>query len=153
MSSIIDLEDLSIRIDTNEVVCRGETVKLTPKEMGVLSMLLDQSDATVTRIQLLEKVWGDRLANNQGLTQAVSKIRKTLAGSNVMIRTIPKKGYQLCLVAVKREKRSRVRIKSPAMILMALLTLLFIYALTSGSIGIRVQVDKAKDPTTNLVGK
>ena len=80
--------------ETNEVEINGRIVKLTPKEIGVLELLMDRSNTTVSRTELLEKVWDYKFGNDQGLTQSISKLRGVLADNpNVSIRTIPKRGY------------------------------------------------------------
>lgn len=104
MFSRFRTKPITLLSDTNEVVVGSQKIKLTPKEMGVLEMLNDRMETTVTRAAILEEVWGAKYANDQGLTQAISRIRGILDKSqDLSIRTIPKKGYQLQKVD-KREK-------------------------------------------------
>lgn len=86
----------TVLIDSNELALNDRVTKLSPKEMGVLELLLENVNSTVTRVELLKSVWGDKFANDQGLTQVISRLRNVLSeDSRVGIKTIPKKGYQL----------------------------------------------------------
>ena len=61
-----------------------------------MELLMERNQTTVSRTELLERVWGDEFSNDQGLTQAISRLRGVLSSnSKASIRTIPKKGYML----------------------------------------------------------
>ena len=94
----IEINGIKIFESTNEVLKKGEWIKLKPKEMGVLMTLARQKGETVSRDYLLESVWGSDFQNDLGLTQAVSVLRRLFEEDRndpKVIRTIPKKGYQL----------------------------------------------------------
>ena len=102
-------KDFSLYPDTNEVGVGNQKVKLTPKEMGVLELLLYHSETTVSRTEFLEKVWGDKFANDQGLTQVISRLRGILSQNrNVTIKTIPKKGYHLRRREFEKKRPSKM---------------------------------------------
>ena len=148
--------DFKLHTDTNEVSIGRKRFKLTPKEMGVLEMLNERSGTTVTRKELLDKVWGTRFANDQGLTQAISRIRGILSKSHhVSIRTIPKKGYQLRKRNVERKKSVINWMKTHS----KLLTLMFIglvigFLLLTDHIKIRISkevITKDQPAQTNSI--
>ncbi|WP_026567756.1 response regulator transcription factor [Bacillus sp. UNC41MFS5] len=56
--SLLEIRDLSVNLDTREVI-RGETsITLTPKEFDLLVYLLSQKNRIVTRESILLQVWG-----------------------------------------------------------------------------------------------
>jgi Tol biopolymer transport system component/DNA-binding winged helix-turn-helix (wHTH) protein len=73
--------------------------RLTPKAMAVLQVLAGQPGQVVTREQLLAEVWPDTLPTNDVVTQAITQLRKALAGRGDErggeIETIAKTGYRL----------------------------------------------------------
>ena len=122
MISIRTSRHLEIYAETNEVGVAGRKVKLTPKEMGVLELLADRQGSTIAREELLERVWGNKFGNDQGLTQAVSRLRSILSkNKNINIITIPKKGYQLLKVEQERKNSMMEWVKSNVSLLIILL--------------------------------
>lgn len=80
------------------IVTRPESPRLTSKAMAVLIELVRQAGATVTREQLLDRVWAGRVTTPDVLTQAVKELRRALADDGKTphyIETIPKVGYRL----------------------------------------------------------
>ena len=128
--------------NTNEVLVDGQRFKLSPKEMGVLELLMERRGDTVTRVELLEAIWGDRQANDQGLTQAVSKLRQILAKSDqISIQTIPKKGY-LLQSRVKTGQRLALPTVKVNLNVVAILLLLFLIVVPVFIKRIEVRVDR-----------
>ena len=69
-------------------------IRLEPRIMELLCMLTDQPGKTITREHLVTSIWKDYGGGDDGLTQAISTLRKVLADPNKeLIQTIPKKGY------------------------------------------------------------
>ncbi|HWE71180.1 MAG TPA: response regulator transcription factor [Acidimicrobiales bacterium] len=77
-------------------VCRaGRPVELTPKEFGVLELLLASGGRTVSAEELLERVWdeaADPFTNAVKIT--VSRLRTKL-GDPPIIETLPRAGYRI----------------------------------------------------------
>ncbi|WIE55118.1 response regulator transcription factor [Curtobacterium sp. MCBD17_003] len=86
-----------IVLDTNRLMATrdGRPLDLTPKEFGLLEVLLRADGRLVSAEELLEKVWD---VNVDPFTSAVrvtmSKLRRKL-GEPDPIRTVPGKGYAL----------------------------------------------------------
>lgn len=82
----------------------GEAIHLQPKSLETLKVLLELRGETVTREQIIEKVWGESFVEDANLTVAVSALRKTLSvyENETFIQTMPRKGYRF--VAVAEEK-------------------------------------------------
>lgn len=122
MFSTSNSKHLEVYAETNEIGVDGRKVKLTPKEMGVLELLVNRQGSTLTREELLEHVWGNKFGNDQGLTQAVSRLRSIFLGSkNINIITIPKKGYQLLNVEQEPKNSMMAWVKSHLSLLIILL--------------------------------
>ena len=74
-------------------------VRITPKSMGVLRVLVDNAGKVVSRDTLLTEVWPDTLPTNDVVTQAVTQLRKAFGPADddapPYIETIAKGGYRL----------------------------------------------------------
>ena len=82
----------------NQIRPNGSVHKVEPRVMRVLLCLATRPGEVLTRAALLDAVWSDGLPNDEGLTQAVCKLRKAFgdrATHSTVIETIPKVGYRL----------------------------------------------------------
>jgi TolB-like protein/DNA-binding winged helix-turn-helix (wHTH) protein/Tfp pilus assembly protein PilF len=77
----------------------GETVKrLEPKNMELLILLASANGELVTRQQIMDVVWKDRVVTEYALNNLISNLRKELntkGEKEAYIATRPKLGYQL----------------------------------------------------------
>jgi len=90
--------DLSFFPERGEVRnSRGETVRLGPVNMKVLSLLVSRPDQVVSRREILDTVWRNQVVSDDALTRCISDIRAELAklaGARDLIATVPKRGYR-----------------------------------------------------------
>ena len=80
------------------IVTRPELPRLTSKAVAVLIELVRDGGRTVTRDQLLDRVWTGRFPTPDVLTQAIKELRRAFADDSKppqYIETIPKLGYRL----------------------------------------------------------
>jgi TolB-like protein/Tfp pilus assembly protein PilF len=70
----------------------GDRLPLAPKAVDILTALVENSGATVTRQELLSRVWSDVNVEEGTLNSHISLLRKTLGPQ--FIETIPKRGYR-----------------------------------------------------------
>jgi len=73
-------------------------LRITPKSMGVLLVLVEQAGRVVSRETLMAEVWPDTLPTNDVVTQAITQLRKAFddeRGNPRYIETIAKNGYRL----------------------------------------------------------
>jgi len=87
-------------VDTGalRVLTRPELPRLTNKAVAVLIELVRHVGQTVTRDQLLDRVWTGRFPTPDVLTQAIKELRRAFADDSKppqYIETIPKIGYRL----------------------------------------------------------
>jgi len=82
----------------NELVRGDETVHVEPKMMEVLMVLAERPGETVSRDELLERVWPEVVVTDDALSGTISKLRRALdddARDPAYIETIPRTGYRL----------------------------------------------------------
>lgn len=80
------------------VVTRPDLPRLTGKAVAVLIELVRHAGSTVTRDELLDRVWTGRLPTPDVLNQAIKELRRAFADDRKppqYIETIPKVGYRL----------------------------------------------------------
>jgi DNA-binding winged helix-turn-helix (wHTH) protein/Tol biopolymer transport system component len=75
----------------------GELVRLTPKVLDTLQVLVENAGKVVTKEELLRSVWPDTFVEESNLAQNISVLRKALGSAEtngLRIETIPKRGYR-----------------------------------------------------------
>src|SRR5215471_887032 len=87
------------RLDPSEQILLrdGQVVALTPKAFQTLLVLVENGTRTVTKEELLERVWPDTFVGEITLAQNISTLRKALADDrieNKYIETVPRRGYR-----------------------------------------------------------
>jgi TolB-like protein/DNA-binding winged helix-turn-helix (wHTH) protein len=83
----------------------GEPVALAPKAFETLLALIEQPGRVITKDELLQRIWGETVVEEGGLTRNISILRKALGekpDDHQYIVTIPGRGYQF--VANVRER-------------------------------------------------
>jgi eukaryotic-like serine/threonine-protein kinase len=92
------------------VTCAGERSPLKRKHLEVLACLASATETMVSRTALIERVWnGNALVGENGLTNAVYYLRRALHDTDAdkpLIRTIPRRGYQLTVEPRLVERRA-----------------------------------------------
>lgn len=87
-----------IDVGALRVITRPEFPRLTSKAVAVLIELVRHVGSTVTRDELLDRVWTGRFTTPDVLTQAIKELRRAFADDSkppLYIETIPKVGYRL----------------------------------------------------------
>jgi len=90
--------DLRIYPERGEVSnSRGESARLGPVNMRVLTLLLSRHGQVVSRNEIFESVWKNQVVGDDVLTRCISDIRAELgrlSADDTHIETIPKRGYR-----------------------------------------------------------
>ena len=74
----------------------GEPVDLPPKELAILSILMERPGWTFSRDTLLNAAWGrDFFGNDRVVDNHVKKLRKSLGDAGDQIKTVFAKGYKI----------------------------------------------------------
>lgn len=94
------LGELHLNRDRREVLLRGKTLHLTPKEYELLCALADGRGAVVSARQLLLRVWGyDAQIRTRTLDVHIGRLRAKIETDTSHPRyllTVPGVGYRLC---------------------------------------------------------
>lgn len=93
------LDDQVVDSERNVILRDGELVKLEPKVMEVLVYLLSAGGRTVSKQELMDRVWGVQVVD-EAIQRAISLLRTALARSDrrlPFIETVARKGYRLHL--------------------------------------------------------
>lgn len=88
----------ALSLDSGEpiVQVKGQPVRLSPREHGLLEYLLRHADETVARRDLLSEVFGYDFDPGTNLIDVhVSHLRRKLAGAGILIETVRGFGYRL----------------------------------------------------------
>lgn len=77
---------------------REQQVRVPPKELAVLTLLLEASGELVSKDTLLDRVWSDDDVNEESLTRCVYALRRLLMETKSCryIDTVYGKGYRFC---------------------------------------------------------
>ncbi len=84
--------------DLGVVRSGDDEVRLNPKSLEVLLVLIDAGSRGVSRGALLDSVWGQSYPSDAVVSRAIADLRAAFgekAGEQRYIRTLPKYGYQL----------------------------------------------------------
>lgn len=92
----IDYANVSINLNERAVYVNGKNVEFTALEYKILLLLFSNIGKTITREQILEKIWdvAGNFVNDNTLTVYIKRIRAKL-GDESIIKTIKGVGYQI----------------------------------------------------------
>ena len=94
--SALVIGNTSIDLNCYDVVCDGQRVVLSPKEVEIVHMLASHPRQVFTREQLLDSIWGfDFDGDTRVVDTTIKRIRKKMpVESSVAIRSIYGVGYR-----------------------------------------------------------
>lgn len=77
--TLLSAQDLTLDPSSHRVTRFGEEVTLTPREFNLLTYLLEQKGAVVTKAQILDAVWGAQHEGDQNVVEVyVGYLRKKI---------------------------------------------------------------------------
>jgi predicted ATPase/DNA-binding winged helix-turn-helix (wHTH) protein len=77
-----------------ELLATGRPVELGGRAFDVLMVLIEASGAVVSKDALMNRVWPDRIVEENSLQAQISVLRRAFAADRDLIRTIAGRGYQ-----------------------------------------------------------
>src|SRR3984893_10949890 len=77
-----------------ELLVEGRPLELGERAFDVLMALIEASGTVVSKDRLMERVWPDRIVEENNLQAQISALRRTFAADRDLIRTIAGRGYQ-----------------------------------------------------------
>ncbi len=109
----IHFDHFTLTAHHNELISGQIATRLEHKQTQLLLYLISRAGENVSKTQMLDQVWKDRVVGEEVLSVAVSNIRKALrddARSPRYIKTIPGSGYCFIYRIDEAEKRSASRL-------------------------------------------
>lgn len=98
VSDTLEFKGININISKHLVTINNETIELTPKEFGILYLLMKEPNVVKTRDELLNEVWGyDYFGQTNVVDVYIRTLRNKLGPKSFgkMIQTIRGVGYVL----------------------------------------------------------
>jgi DNA-binding winged helix-turn-helix (wHTH) protein/TolB-like protein/Tfp pilus assembly protein PilF len=142
------LGDYYVDVGDHRVFHGDQSRHLEPKAVHVLYQLALCAGETVSRQELMDKVWHGRVVIDDALTRIISQLRLTFNDSKTrqVIQTVPKKGYRLSADVTWLTRQEFIKLstqhrtasgltssfnksKVTALIMSSLIVALFIFAL------------------------
>lgn len=103
-------------IDTNRQTLfhHNVEIEITKINYGVLLFFVEHQNQVVTKDQLIDKVWQDKMVTENSIDQCLSKIRKSLAqfDERIIIKTVFGKGLEFVAPIEKIDKKTDI-VKPP----------------------------------------
>jgi DNA-binding response OmpR family regulator len=96
--AVLEVGDLRLDTDAWSMTVRGHPLALTPKELAVLELLMENAGRLLTRAQIEEEVWETDLCTESNLLEVyIARLRRKLAtaGASTVITTVRGAGYRL----------------------------------------------------------
>jgi cholera toxin transcriptional activator len=95
-NTVFSFDPTTHRLTTN-INTATESVELGFAQSRILELLICRADAIVTRNEIFEFAWHDRVVGQNSLNQAIASLRQLLGDEEKrqMIQTIPRHGYRL----------------------------------------------------------
>lgn len=90
--------DLTLNLESLDLTCGAETIRLSQKEFAIARILLGSPGAVVSKETLIARAWGpDSNASENNVEAYISFLRKKIGhvGSTARIETIRSVGYRL----------------------------------------------------------
>ncbi|MFT5234515.1 MAG: DNA-binding winged helix-turn-helix (wHTH) protein, partial [Candidatus Krumholzibacteriia bacterium] len=98
-----------VQPDLNRISGPDGTTQVEPRVMAVLLALAQRPGDVLTRLELLDLVWGDTVVGEEILTRAVSELRRVFgdkARKPEYIETIRNHGYRLIAPVTEAENET-----------------------------------------------
>ncbi|MCL2654391.1 MAG: response regulator transcription factor [Coriobacteriia bacterium] len=90
------LGDLMVDPGNKTAEVKGRQIDLTPNEFNLLCYLMENSEAAISRAELLESLWGfGSEVETRAVDDTVRRLRKKIAGSTVSVDTVWGYGFRL----------------------------------------------------------
>lgn len=98
LPEVLEAGDVRMDVERHEVWVRGEPVRLALKEFELLELLLRNSGRVMTRVQLIDRIWGsDYYGDTKTLDVHVKRLRSKIEvdpASPVQLVTVRGLGYK-----------------------------------------------------------
>src|ERR1700724_2490246 len=90
----IEFGRFSVVPHRRELLAEGRPLELGGRAFDVLMVLIEASGAVVSKDPLMNRVWPDRILDENNLQAQISALRRAFAADRDLIRTIAGRAYQ-----------------------------------------------------------
>ncbi len=95
-NQIFKINDLEINFDSHSVVCHGEEIHISAKEMKFMKALVEANGRVLSRFDLIENIWDrDSVPDEHTVNVTVKRLRDKLGECKSIIKTVQGVGYRL----------------------------------------------------------
>ena len=97
---IYEFDRCVLDVDRQELWRDGELVHVEPQVLAVLEHLAANAERIVTKIELLDEVWGDRFVSESALTSRIKLARKAVGDSGReqrVVKTVHSRGFRMAV--------------------------------------------------------
>src|SRR5215472_18923271 len=108
-SASIEFGRYTVKPHRRELLADGQPIKLGGRAFDLLMALIEASGAVVGKDVLLDRVWPNRIVEENRLQNQVSALRRAFGADHGLIRTIAGRGYQFTGDIRARPARSAAR--------------------------------------------
>lgn len=93
--NMISLGNTLVSLERREVLQGGQLLRLGGRAFDILAVLIEANGAIVSKDELIEKVWGCTVVEDNNLQVHISGLRKVMGDDAPLIQTVPRRGYRL----------------------------------------------------------
>jgi predicted ATPase/DNA-binding winged helix-turn-helix (wHTH) protein len=86
---------LLVSIADRDIRSNGKSLRIGSRAFDILQVLIEANGATVSKAEIMRRVWPNSVVEENNLHVHVAALRKVLAGDRDLIRTVPGRGYRL----------------------------------------------------------
>ncbi len=91
----VDAAGHQLELRGHSVLVDGIPVKLTSRQTGVLTALVNCGGRVLSRPELLRVAWRDEVADEHAVEMTVARLRTALGPAGSVVQTVVKRGYRL----------------------------------------------------------
>ncbi|RAZ24004.1 DNA-binding response regulator, partial [Campylobacter hyointestinalis subsp. lawsonii] len=95
-SEVYKFKNITLNVDTNEVIVDDEVKELTRLEFCLLLEFIKNKNTLLNRDTLINEVWHNDEANEKTVNIAVKRLRQKLGAAGDFIKSVRGEGYKLC---------------------------------------------------------
>src|SRR5712671_2952289 len=92
--TVIEFGRFSVLPHRRELLAEGHALDLGGRAFDVLMVLIEASGAVVSKDTLMERIWPNRIVEENSLQAQISALRRAFGADRDLIRTIAGRGYQ-----------------------------------------------------------
>lgn len=94
---VLKFSDITLDVKTEQVERQGQPIKLSRIQTRILTLLMKRAPAIVSRLEVIESVWGDEPPGSDALRSHIYGLRTALdkGFSESRLETIHGQGYRL----------------------------------------------------------